>query len=293
MSRPLHLVDVFAERAYAGNPLAVVIGAEGLSDEAMQLLAAEINFSETTFVYVEGGDAGRYRTRMFTPAREIAFAGHPILGTASVLRQVLGADPAGTVTLGLAVGPVSVTFESMSDGPDVAWFRAPSVSLGPTCPAARMAAALGLSRDDIDDRTPVQQCSAGTSAMVVPVRTLKALKRSMLDLRAYAPLVAQGLPPLVYLACAETHDPASDFCVRFFFEAHGVREDPATGNGAAFFATYLAHHGRLGGPQASLRIEQGHEVRRPSLVRLRVTGGSSPEVHVGGRVVPVAVGQLL
>ena len=89
------------------------------------------------------------------------------------------------------------------------------------------------------------------------------------NLQAYAPLAAQGFPPLVYLFSRETHDPHNDLCARFFFEAHGVREDPATGNAAAFLGAYLLQHRVLSDGDVSLRIEQGHQVRRPSLVLLR------------------------
>lgn len=202
----------------------------------------------------------------------------------------------GPVKLYLAVGQVPVAFEPDASGAEVAWFLAPRVTLGATCPAARIAPALGLTPDDIDDgKAPVQRCSAGTSAIVVPLRSLAALRRGRLDLDAFAPLTAEGWPPLVYLFCAETHRPENDLCARFFFEAHGVREDPATGNGAAFLGAWLAEHRWLPGADLSLlRIEQGHEVRRPSLVMLRVARDAGEvDVRVGGRVVPVVQGRLL
>jgi trans-2,3-dihydro-3-hydroxyanthranilate isomerase len=286
---------VFAERQYAGNPLAVVVGIEGLSDETMQQVAAETNYSETTFVAPVPERDGGYRVRIFTPAREIAFAGHPILGTAWVVREHVAAEPAAPVRLNLAVGQVPVTFESSGDaGGEVAWFRAPAMSPGRTCARERMASALGIRPDDIDTRGPVQQVSAGTSAMIVPLRGLEALRRTRLDLAAYASLAGEGFPPLVYLFCSETHDPGNDLCARFFFEAHGVREDPATGNGAAFLGAYLLEHPFFGASDLSLRIEQGHEVRRPSLVRLRARrAGRTAEVSVGGHVIPTVRGELL
>lgn len=294
MTYPFFIVDVFAERPYSGNQLAVVLGAEDLSDETMQQIAAETNYSETTFVAPAPEADGGYRVRIFTPAREIAFAGHPILGTAWVLRHHGSSATSGPVRLNLAVGQVPVTFEVSAEGEEVAWFLAPPVALGATCAIEPMAAALGLSPDDIATESPVQQFTAGISAMIVPLRSLDALRRSKLDLDAYAPLAAQGFPPLVYQFCRQTHHPQNDLCVRFFFEAHGVREDPATGNGAAFLGTYLLEHGLLGSADLSLRIEQGYEVRRPSLVmlRARVREGSR-EISVGGRVVPTLQGELL
>lgn len=294
MTHRIYMVDVFAERRYAGNPLAVVVGADALSDETMLQLAAETNYSQTTFVTPEQEPDGGYRVRIFTPAREIAFAGHPILGTAWVVRHRVAPEISGPVRLNLAVGQVPVTFASYSDGREVAWFLAPPVSLGTTCARERIAAAVGVSPEDVEAKAPVQQLSAGTSAMIVPLRSLEALRRSRLDLEAFAPLAAEGFPPLVYLFCCETHHSENDLCARFFFEAHGVREDPATGNGAAFLGAYLLKHRFFPGTDLSLRIEQGYEVRRPSVVmlRARMVGGSC-EVSVGGHVIPTVQGELL
>lgn len=293
MTHRFYVVDVFAERPYCGNPLAVVVGDARLPEETMQLLAAEANFSETTFVRPVPEADGGYRVRIFTPAREIAFAGHPILGTASVLRRLAAPGSSVPLLLNLAVGQVRVTFEPGHGGQEIAWFDAPGVSFGPTCAREPMAAALGIPPEDIDAASPVQQVSAGTAAMIVPLRGLDALRRSRLDLAAYAGLAAKGHPPLVYLFCRETLDAANDFCARFFFDAHGVREDPATGNGAAFFGAYLLEHRLLPDAGFSVRIEQGHEVRRPSVVRLRARSvGGLREISVGGSVIPTIVGEL-
>jgi len=129
---------------------------------------------------------------------------------------------------------------------------------------------------------------------MVPLRGLDALRRCRLDLSAFAPLAAGGVPPLVYLFCRETHHAGNDFCARFFFEAHGVREDPAAGNGAAFLGAYLLTHGVIAQAGASVRIEQGYEIRRPSLVRMRARAlDGRHEVEVGGRVIPTLRGELL
>ena len=293
MTNPLYIVDVFAERPYAGNQLAVVIG-DRLSDKTMQQVAAEMNFSETTFVAPALAEDGSYPVRIFTPARELSFAGHPILGTAWVLRQYVDRHSDGPLLLNLAVGQVAVAFESSAGLGDVAWFRAPPAKLGAFCPREPMAAALGLAATDIADNSPIQQATAGISAMIVPLRDLDALRRCRLDLAAYAPLAAQGFPPLVYLYCHQTHQQDNDLSVRFFFEAHGIREDPATGNGASFLGAYLLAHNVFGRDNLSLRIEQGHEVLRPSLVLLRaLRRGDEREVSVGGRVIPVLRGVLL
>lgn len=290
MPHPFYIVDVFAGHAYAGNQLAVVTHADDLTAETMQLIAAETNYSETTFVLAKPETDGGYRVRLFTPARELAFAGHPLLGTAWTIRRFMESAASGPVRLNLQHSQVPVRFE-MDENGEILWFRAPPVTLGAICPREAMALALGIEPDDIDAQMPVQQAAAGTSAMIVPLRSLSALKRSRLDLDAYAPLMAQGFPPLAYLFTHETHDAACDLSVRFFFEAHGVREDPATGNGAAFLGAYLLQQGHS---DIDLRIEQGHELRRPSRVRLRAHRHNGlAEIEVGGQVVLTVRGELV
>ena len=290
----IYIVDVFGEQRYSGNQLAVVIGGEGLSVGTMQQIAAEMNYSETVFADVAPEQDGGYRVRICTPAREIAFAGHPIIGTAWVIRRHVAFGDSNAVRLNLSVGQIPVTFEHTPEGSEIAWFLAPQARFGGVCRSESIAVALGISPHDIDTASPVQMVTAGISTIIVPLRSLQALKRSMLDLDAFAPLAAQGFPSLVYLFCRETHDSRNDLCARFFFEAYGVREDPATGNGAAFLGAYLLEHRLFGVSDLSLRIEQGHEVRRPSLIRLRARmNGRLREVGVGGRVVATMRGELL
>jgi trans-2,3-dihydro-3-hydroxyanthranilate isomerase len=130
--------------------------------------------------------------------------------------------------------------------------------------------------------------------MIVPLRSLKALRRSRLDLDAFAPLAADGFPSLVYLFCSEVHHRENDLCARFFFEANGVREDPATGSATAFLGAYLLEHRFFAKSDLALRIEQGYEIHRPSLVMLRARmAGETREVRVGGHVIPTITGELV
>jgi len=191
------------------------------------------------------------------------------------------------------VGRIPVSFEADPDGGEVAWFRAPPAELGACCEPDTIARALGIAPGDIADFPPVQRVAAGTAAMIVPLRGLDALRRASLDLNHYAELLERGFPPLTYLFCGETRHPGNDLSARFFFEAHGVREDPATGNGAAFLGAYLLWHAPRPGAELSLRIEQGHELGRPSLVLLRAgQAGAVPDIRVGGRVFPILRGEL-
>ena len=294
MTPQLYIVDVFAEQPYSGNQLAVIVGEDALSSETMQQLAAEMNFSETTFVSPNPDAECAYPVRVFTPAREIDFTGHPILGTAWVIRRYVAPESHDVIRLELAVGQVPVAFETSADGREIAWFIAPPMSLGVTTSSETVAAALGILPEDIDSKAPIQVVSAGTSAMIVPLCSLDALQRSKLNLELFTPLSAQGFPPLVYLFCQQTRNPKNHLSARFFFDAHGVREDPATGNGAAFLGAYLLENQILPDAEISLRIEQGHEVRRPSLVMLQASVQQGiPQVRVGGYVIPAVQGALI
>jgi len=294
MPYQFYIVDVFAEQSYSGNPLAVVLGEQLPQEDSMQKIATEMNFSETTFVTPVLEDDGGYRVRIYTPSKEIAFAGHPILGTAQVLRKHVIAGACSQLKLNLAESQVSVTFEISGEGKEVVWFMAPEMLFGAISSVEPIAIALGISPDDIETRTPIQVVSAGTSAMMIPLCSLDALRESRLNLEKFSSMLANGFPPLTYLFTQQTHDSRNDFCVRFFFDAHGVREDPATGNGAAFFGAYLLEHQYFPESDLSLRIEQGYEVRRPSLIMLRAKMlAGNREVYVGGHVVSTVEGRLL
>jgi trans-2,3-dihydro-3-hydroxyanthranilate isomerase len=288
-----HIVDVFAEARYAGNPLAVVRDAGDLQPAAMQDVAREFGFSETTFV-VSDPSRAEVRVRIFTPAREIPFAGHPTLGTAWVIREHLAGRRVDAVTLELGVGRVPVRFEAETGGPEVAWLAAPPIRLGAEVAAERIAAALGIEARDLEPALPAQHLLAGIEFVFVPLRGLDALRRSRLDLATFAPLAHEGLPTNVYLFCRETLEPGNDLHARLFFPAPAVREDPATGSAAACLGAYLLAHRAFASSDLELRIEQGHEVGRPSLLRLRARGldPAGPQIAVGGRVVETARGEL-
>ncbi|MFT5506052.1 MAG: trans-2,3-dihydro-3-hydroxyanthranilate isomerase [Gammaproteobacteria bacterium] len=289
----IFMVDVFAEKPWSGNPLAVIVSDKELPTGVMQHIAAETNFSETTFIRSEPEASGAFSVRIFTPAREIRFTGHPILGTAWVIRNHIINNNQDPVHLNTAIGTIRVSFENDSDGSNIVWFEAPNMTIESDVPKEFTARSLGLTTADIDSNLPVQVVSAGTSAMIVPLCNADALARSQLNLQAFEPLAAQGLKPLIYVFCRQPQHPGNDFRVRFFFEAHGVREDPATGNGAAFLGAYLLAQKTESNFDQSMKIEQGFELRRPSLIRMHlVRKNNKPIVRIGGSVIPTVVGEL-
>jgi trans-2,3-dihydro-3-hydroxyanthranilate isomerase len=176
----------------------------------------------------------------------------------------------------------------------VAWLAAPPIELGARIPAARIAPALGLGSKDLDPALPVQHVQAGIGFVFVPLRGLDAVRRCRLDLHAFEPLAREGLPTQVYLFCREALEEANDLHARMLFAAPDVREDPATGSATACLGAYLLAHRAFGAGPLSLRIEQGTEIKRPSLLRLRASDGDpGPRIEVGGRVVEMARGELV
>ena len=294
MSNPFFIVDVFAETRYTGNPLAVVINTTSFTESIMQTIAAEMDFSETTFITPVPDKDGGYRVRIFTPTHEVAFAGHPILGSAHILRDYMSHEDNNEIKINLNDCQILVTFESYSFNKSISWFRAPPMSLGLTSDPQPVAEALDISLKDLDTKSPIQVISAGTSALIVPLCSLEALRQSKLNLEKYSLLTAKGFPPLIYLFTRETYERKNNLCARFFFESNGVREDPATGNGAAFLGLYLLEHNLLSSSDISIRIEQGHEVQRPSLIHLRAhLLNNEYQIHIGGQVINIVQGNLV
>ena len=273
MPLPLHIVDVFAERPLAGNQLAVIRGAAGLSDAQMQDIAREMNFSETTFVLEEG--QGRATVRIFTPEWELPFAGHPTLGTAWVLS---GGE--GEYVLDLPVGEVPVNFDDQGIG----WIVPPDVKFGGGF--ARGADLLGLDEEVLHPDYPARLAEVGPRFVLIGVSTLDALRAVRLNAELRASLLDEGVGvQCVFAFTDEAYEPRADFASRMFFESGGLREDAATGSANTAFAAYLRD---LHGGDREYVVDQGVEMNRPS--RLYLNTGKP--LLVGGRVFPSVEGQL-
>jgi trans-2,3-dihydro-3-hydroxyanthranilate isomerase len=286
----LHLVDVFARERYAGNQLAVVESDGQVSDAEMGAFAAEIDFSETT--YIESREPP-YRVRIFTPEAEIPFAGHPTLGTAHVIREHVADGRPDEVVLDLDVGEVPVEVHH-TDGTETLWMTQQPPEFGETLSGERLAAVLGLDTGAVDDGWPVQVVSTGLPTIVVPLVDREALSSIDLDRGAYDDVTGDREAKNVLAFCPDPREDDNDLAVRVFAPFYGVPEDPATGSSNGCLAAYLARHAYFGSGTVDARVEQGYEMGRPSLVGLRATDrGDDVRVEVGGRVVPVARGELL
>ena len=273
-SYPITIVDVFAERRLAGNQLAVVHDAGDLSDVEMQSIALETNFSETTFVLDR--DSASATVRIFTPAWELPFAGHPTVGTAWVLS---GGE--GPITLNLPIGPVQVEFV---DG--IGWMTPPEVVFHGGVDLHHAAELVGLEIDDFDTNLPCEYAEVGPQFALLPVKNLACLKKAALNGPCHARLLDEGYKArCVFLFSAEAYGTDADFSSRMFFNSAGLREDPATGSANTAFAAYLRkHQGNLG----RIVVDQGVEINRPSRIYLDV----GKTLRVGGKTQAVIEGHI-
>jgi trans-2,3-dihydro-3-hydroxyanthranilate isomerase len=265
---PFTIVDVFAESARAGNQLAVVENAQALTQAQMQSIAREFDFSETTFVCSHSET--RARVRIFTPAEELPFAGHPTLGTAWVLR-----DGNEAITLELDAGDVPVEFE---DG--IAWMVPPAAEFGAELSAADAAEAAGVSVEDLDQEFAPIRVRCGPLFRLVAVRNLDVLARTAMPTPA-----KRSTDDAVFVYCRGGRGDATSFAARmYFFDGSAVREDPATGSANSAFAAHLLRMGRTG----AVTIEQGFEMGRASIIYAKL----GTPLQIGGRVQPFARGSL-
>lgn len=294
---PFYIMDVFAEERYNGNQLAVVRNAEGLSTEEMQDIAQEIHFSETTFILSDDPRDDGYDVRIFTPATELPFAGHPTLGTAAVIRQEILSHAVKQINLNLQSGQIPVTFGD--DG--IIWMRQNSPEFGHIFDSENIADVLGLLPDDVDMRYPAQEVSTGVPFVIAPLKTLDAVRRAYIRLPKFDAMVGGAVPSPdslrargLLIFCPEAYEEDNDLNVRVFVHYLGIPEDPATGAANGCLAAYLVRHRYFESDQIDCRVEQGHEINRPSLLMLRAQKtGEDIEVHVGGHVIIVAQGELL
>lgn len=287
-SHPFYIVDVFGETKYSGNQLAVVRHASDLPPAEMQDIAREMHFSETTFVLNDAPRDGGYDVRIFTPASEVPFAGHPTLGTAFVIRQEIARAPLEQVTLNLQVGQIPVIFSG-----ELLWMRQMPPTFGETRTAGQVAPVLNLEPSDFDARFPIQEVSTGLPFLMVPLKNLDAVRRAHINLAALKLLIAPLEAKMIFLFSPETYSGEHQINARMFGDEFGVAEDPATGSANGCLAGYLAEHRYFGTREVDVRVEQGYEIARPSVLHLRAEErGGTIEVNVGGKVISVARGEL-
>jgi trans-2,3-dihydro-3-hydroxyanthranilate isomerase len=300
-SKRFVIADVFTEEQFGGNQLAVFIDGSGLDTGTMQNIAREMNYSETTFLFPpeEGGD---YRVRIFTPAHELPFAGHPLVGTAYVIvseKMKQWSEPLTPVTLETGVGPIHVEVRIDADRPGRTTMTQPlPVVRGSYSNIESLARALSLDASQIEQTgSPVETIFNGIAVMIVPVKTRAAIESIKVDGGALERISNEVGASTVLVFTRETVSPTSTVHCRVFAPAAGVSEDAATGSANGPLGFYLVRH-KLVEQQTTTRIvsEQGFEMKRPSLLYIEVDGdsktGAVTGVRVGGGVVISGRGEI-
>ena len=293
--------DVFTDTAYAGNPLAVVYGADDLDDVAMQTIAGEFNLSETVFITEPKGRDADWGLRIFTPTSELPFAGHPTVGAAVALALDAGGEPGKRRRFALeeVIGDVLADVRVNSERSGSARFFLPKLpeQVGEIPDADLLARAFGLKPGDFLD-TPLRggQWSAGVPISIVPVRYAERLADIEIDPVAFEQAFGGAQPSQGYVvAKASSTEHTNDWRVRMFAPHLGIAEDPATGGAAAAFAGLLAEQGGYGDGETPVAIYQGIEMGRPSLLRLvlKLENGRLSEAMIGGDAAKISAGELL
>ena len=271
------VVDVFTSTAFAGNPLAVVLDADDLSTPQLQALASEFNLSETAFP-LRADDGASYRLRIFTPAVELPFAGHPSIGAASVLHR-LGRVPAGDVVQSCGAGLLRLHI-----GRERVRLSGGAPTVGPPLDPAPLLAAVGLGPGDLAGQPRAAGC--GLEFTYLPVRA-DAVARARPDLPALAALLHGSGVSVTAWSPGAAHS-------RVFVPGVGVPEDPATGSAALGLGVYLAAEGLLPDGESAYLVSQGDEMGRASRLEctVEVQDGAAVAATVSGSVVPVARGEV-
>jgi trans-2,3-dihydro-3-hydroxyanthranilate isomerase len=294
-----HILDVFTNRRFGGNPLAVVLDADALSGETMQTIAREFNQSETVFVLKAQNPAHSAMIRIFTPSKELPFAGHPTVGTAVLLAELKAPEPShdALVVIEQTIGIVRVGVKLREGQAPFAEFDAPKLpaEAGGLPHVDKLAAGLELLPSEIGFENHKPTCyAAGNAFAFVPVASLDAIARARVSSAHWAAAFQeQGLVG-AYLYTRQCIHTTSAFHVRMFAPDVGVPEDPATGSAAVCFAGVIAKFDDLPEGLHRRQVEQGYEMGRPSEIQLTLssTGGRLTNVRIGGHAVRVAEGTI-
>lgn len=287
------IVDVFAEKKYTGNQLAVFEDAEGLSDTEMQQIAKEMNYSETTFILSKKKRNNGYDVRIFTKEEEVPFAGHPTLGTAYIIQREITKKPVEKIILNLKIGQIPIALNYNKEYVDLLWMKQIEPTFLSILNLDLISQILNLDKKDIDDKFPIQEVSTGLPFIIIPLKTLDSLKQAKVNKDKYYKMIEKTQAKAILVFCPETYSQKNDLSVRVFTDYYGVPEDPATGSANGCLSGYLVKYNYFGKKKINIRVEQGYEIGRPSLLFLRAEDKKGKiDISVGGKVIMVAKGKL-
>ena len=289
MDTTFYQVDVFSNKLFGGNPLAVFLKGENFKEDQLQQIAREMNLSETTFVFPPSHPDANFDVRIFTPGKEIPFAGHPTLGTAFVLKYSgLISNTKNNLILNFKSGLISVHLQE--DG--IFLMKTPEGKILQTFSNTKeVADTLGLKPHNIEPNLPIQTVTTGFPALLVPINSLGAMKEILLDLALLKPLLKEAKVDMIYPFTRQTFEEKNSIHARGFAPFIGIPEDPGTGSVASALGYYL---NEKNSKENRIIIEQGYEMERPSniFVEIDEVEGRANEIRVGGRVRLVFKGNL-
>lgn len=246
-----------------------------------------------TFIISEREKRGGYDVRVFTPDFELPFAGHPTIGTAYIIQSQIINKPVPVVRLNLKVGQIPVTFSYRKGLPDILWMRQKTPIFGGVFKVSDVAKLLNVDESDIDSRFPIMQVSTGIAFVIVPLKSLDAIRRIRLDVAASSTFLGKVKAIAFLVFSPETYSKENDLNVRVLGPAPSIPEDPATGSGNGCLAAYLVRTRYFGKDRVDTKNEQGYEIDRRSRLLLKAFAkGSAIEVNVGGRVQFIASGKF-
>ena len=294
LKHQVRIVDVFTEKALAGNQLAVVLDGKGLTAKLMQRIAHELNFSETTFILPPDDPAHAAKVRIFAPTVEMPFAGHPTIGTAWVLADE-GLVPGGKLEFVLEekVGPVPVRGEKKNGGV-VFWMTHPKLTYGEVLPHARVAAAIGLKEADVVESVPAQVASTGNPHLYVALRDAHAVDAAVSDHARLQTVLGADSAFGIFLFAVNGENRLYS---RMF--SLDIPEDPATGSASGPLGAFAVRYGLVErAPKVEIVSEQGTKMGRQSFVHIEIgydddDADIPSRIEVGGSVMPVLKGELL
>jgi trans-2,3-dihydro-3-hydroxyanthranilate isomerase len=287
MDMKFYFLDVFGTDKYSGNQLATFFDFGTLSTEEMQKIAKEINFSETTFITNESLVANGYPVRIFTPGSEIPFAGHPTLGTAYIIKKYIDKTEGKQIILNYSAGQIPVTIDS-----DELWMTHQQPEFGEGLSKSMLSKVLGLKETELDEKFPVLEVSTGLPFTIVPVKTLKSLKKACVNLTEYEEFINKTRAKGILIFCKEGREADHDLSSRVFVNYLGIPEDPATGSGTGCLAAYLLKTGYYDSKTIELTVGQGYEIGRPSRLRIKAgINGIMYEIKIGGKVIEISEGE--
>lgn len=289
------LVDVFTTSRFQGNPLAVFPAADTLDAEQMQRMANELNLSETVFLMRPQTAQAAARARIFTPRRELDFAGHPTIGSAFVLSREGGVPERFAIEENAGLVPVELENGRIPDHP-VFWLTTPKIQFFETLDVERCAKLLGVSAAEIDDTAPPQFVSAGSPLLFICLRNVKAVDSAHLDLNHLEDAIGSvnSVGTFVYSRKQPNSPTSFDVYSRMFAPQSGIAEDPATGGASGPLAAFMLENGQIPNADLLFTSEQGVKMGRRSVIYIRVTpGAQGPIIRIGGCVAEVADGTFL